>query len=499
MGAVWCAHDDVLERSVAVKEVDLPSVGSPEEHEALRARVLREARLAARLDHPNVVRIFDVAEDEGRPWIVMEVLTGRSLAEEIKASGPLPPQRAAAVGLAVLDALEAAHRLGVMHRDVKPGNVQLCEDGRVVLTDFGIASSASDMSLTKTGEVVGSPAYMSPERARGESLGPHSDLFSLGATLYHAVEGSPPFERGTPLATLTAVVHDSPGAFAAAGPLRPVLVGLLAKRADERWDTARVRSALKEIAAGRELNEATQAVPLIGAAETTQVLPQVAAEPDLEARRPSLQDPGPPTDEGMPLIGPPRRRHRLAWGSAALMVLALAALAGAGWAVLHAKGGGSAGRSSSADGPFAPGKGKVPSDWVVRQGTGWTVATPAGWYRDGSRYRAPRSGPYAYINVSSSTGSPRRVLEAASGSFGERDNHQDYRAIHEVETTTFRGQEAATWEFTYRDGNSEVLHASQLAYLDQGRVWVLWWQTHDDQWDEQTSLRDTVISSFLVG
>jgi hypothetical protein len=496
MGAVWCAHDEVLERTVAIKEVDLPPVGGDEEHEALRQRVLREARTAARLDHPNVVRIFDVAEDAGRPWIVMEVLTGRSLAEEIKAAGPLTPVRAAQVGLAVLDALGAAHTLGVVHRDVKPGNVQLCDDGRVVLTDFGIASSASDSSITRTGEVVGSPAYMSPERARGEALGPASDLFSLGATLYHAVEGSPPFDRGTPVATLTAVVHDSPGAFAAAGPLRPVLVGLLAKRADERWDTQRVRAALQDVAEGRELDESTQSVPTVPSTEHTQVMPPVVPDATV-LPPPSIADAGPPTNQGLTPLTVPRPRRRLAWGAAALVALVLAALAGAGYAISQQQHS-STTKQAAADGPFDPGQGKVPSDWVVQPGSGWAVATPADWRRDGTRYRSPRTGRYAYINVSSATGTPREVLEAASGTFGDRDNHQDYSQIGDVSDVTFRGLDAATWEFTYRDGDSQLLHAEQLAFLDHGKVWVLWWQTHDDQWQEQLDLRTEVISSFRV-
>jgi hypothetical protein len=188
----------------------------------------------------------------------------------------------------------------------------------------------------------------------------------------------------------------------------------------------------------------------------------------------------------------------LAWGAAAILVLALAALAGAGYAISqHTASTGK--KSASAQGPNNPGQGSVPADFVVQRGNGWSLATPQGWYRDGTRYRAPRSGPYAYINVTSASGTPQEVLDAASGTFGDRDNHQDYQQVREVSATTFRGQQAASWEFTYRDGDSQVLHASQLAYLDHGTVWVLWWQTHDDQWDSQLTLRDQVISSFRVG
>ena len=142
------------------------------------------------------MRVYDVVEEDddelGAPWIVMEVLTGRTLKDAVNDDGPLPPRRVAEIGVALIDAIVAAHRAGILHRDIKPANVQLCEDGRVVLTDFGIASIAGDSSITRTGDIIGSPAYMSPERARGQELGPESDLFSLGATLYAAVEGIPP-------------------------------------------------------------------------------------------------------------------------------------------------------------------------------------------------------------------------------------------------------------------------------------------------------------------
>src|SRR5204863_8875475 len=167
---------------------------------------LREARAAARLHHPGAVRVYDVVDDDVHPWLVMEVLSGRTLAETVDAEGPLPEQRVAEIGLALIDTLTAAHAAGILHRDVKPANVQLCDDARVVLTDFGIAHVTGDASITQTGDIVGSPAFMSPERARGLSLGPPSDLFSLASTLYTAVEGHPPFVGETPVATLTAAV-----------------------------------------------------------------------------------------------------------------------------------------------------------------------------------------------------------------------------------------------------------------------------------------------------
>ena len=229
MGTVWRAHDGLLDRPVAVKEVFLPAGMDAAERDLLRLRTMREARTAARLRHPGVVTVYDVVEQAGRPWIVMELVRSRSLAQVLRDRGPLPEAEVASIGVQALGALTAAHRAGVLHRDVKPGNVLLADDGRVVLTDFGIARFAGDATLTTAGLLVGSPSYISPERARGEPLGPESDLWSLGALLYTAVEGVPPFQREGPLPTLTAVLTDEVPVAARAGALWPVVHGLLVK------------------------------------------------------------------------------------------------------------------------------------------------------------------------------------------------------------------------------------------------------------------------------
>src|SRR3954454_8640466 len=208
MGVVWAAQDELLQRPVAVKEVRFPLTIDEEERETLRERTMREARTAARLDNPCAVRVFDVCEDDQQPFIVMEQLIGRTLSDLIKKDGPLAPARAAEIGLCLLDALAAAHAAGIVHRDVKPGNIIVGDDGRVTLTDFGIASTAGDPSITSTGLLLGSPAYIAPERARGGPPEPPSDLWSLGATLYTAVEGRPPFDKPEAVATLAAVVTE---------------------------------------------------------------------------------------------------------------------------------------------------------------------------------------------------------------------------------------------------------------------------------------------------
>ncbi len=247
MGLVWLAEDELLERPVALKQVILSDPVSEESGKAARLRALGEARAAARVHHDGAVRIHDVVKEDGRPWIVMEPLSGRTLADTLNAEGPLPIEQVTRVGLGLLDVLQATHRAGLVHRDVKPGNVHLCDGGRVVLTDFGIACTTDDDSSSPTDTVAGSPAYISPERLRGDKPEPACDLFSLGATLFTAVEGRPPFDKGDLFATLTAVVEDAPAPFRRAGPLRPVIEGLLAKEPDRRLSADRARAALQAI------------------------------------------------------------------------------------------------------------------------------------------------------------------------------------------------------------------------------------------------------------
>ncbi|MDQ0814272.1 serine/threonine protein kinase [Streptomyces sp. B3I7] len=250
MGTVWRARDEVLRREVAVKEVRAPDWLAAPERERMYARLEREAWAAARVAHPNVVTVYDVAVEDGRPWIVMELVRGLTLADLLDAEGPLPPRRAAAVGAEVLSALRAAHAAGVLHRDVKPGNVLMGNDGRVVLTDFGIARVEGSSALTMTGEVIGSPEFLAPERALGRDPGPESDLWSLGVLLYAAVEGATPFRQDTPLSTLRAVVDEALPPPRRAGPLTPVIEGLLCKDPAGRPPAERAEEDLRAIGAG---------------------------------------------------------------------------------------------------------------------------------------------------------------------------------------------------------------------------------------------------------
>lgn len=278
-GNVWAAVDEVLGRRVAVKDVGAPPWLTVEGWEALRERTLREARAAAVIGHPNVVTIYDVVEEDSRPWIVMQLVEAKTLSQIIEAEGPCPPQRVAEIGLQVLAALQAAHDRGILHRDVKPSNVLVCEDGRAVLTDFGIATVDGDAAITASGVLVGAPAYIAPERVQGGTAGPASDLWSLGATLYTAVEGRPPYRRDSPISTIAAVVHDEPEPVTRAGVLAPLLESLLRRDPEQRPNAAEVERFLRRVASaapglGAELAAAdveplsTQPVPMVPAADT---------------------------------------------------------------------------------------------------------------------------------------------------------------------------------------------------------------------------------------
>ena len=274
MGVVWLATDRVLQREVALKEITYPVHLTDAERAVLRERTLREARTAARLEHPHVVAIHDVVEEDGRPWLVMEHVRSRSLQRILEEDGPLTPRRTAQIGLDVLSAIEVAHAAGVVHRDVKPANVLIDERGQACLTDFGIATTTEDSALTAQGAVLGSPSYMAPERAHGDPPTPAVDLWSLGATLYTAVEGRAPFDRGESMATLLAVVGEEPAPMRAAGPLAPVLQGLMQKDPEFRLSAAEARRQLTAVAADPA---AAQPAPAAGGGPAPRRRPAPAA------------------------------------------------------------------------------------------------------------------------------------------------------------------------------------------------------------------------------
>ncbi|MEV8318777.1 protein kinase [Streptomyces sp. NPDC059900] len=278
MGTVWRAKDETLGRTVAVKELRFPSSIDEEEKRRLITRTLREAKAIARIRNTSAVTVYDVVDEDDRPWIVMELVEGKSLAEAIREDGLLTPRRAAEVGLAVLDVLRSAHREGILHRDVKPSNVLIAEDGRVVLTDFGIAQVEGDPSITSTGMLVGAPSYISPERARGHKPGPAADLWSLGGLLYAAVEGVPPYDKGSAIATLTAVMTEDVEQPTNAGPLEKVIYGLLAKDPEQRLDDAAARALLIDVIHAPEAKDEPEPV------DATKVVPLPPVPPSLGKR-----------------------------------------------------------------------------------------------------------------------------------------------------------------------------------------------------------------------
>ncbi|MFG2459821.1 protein kinase [Streptomyces sp. NPDC048523] len=287
MGVVWRAVDEVLGREVAVKELRTYTDADGPELADLRLRMQREARAAARVRHPGVVAVHDVAEVDGRPLIVMELVDGPSLDAVLRSRGPLDPREAAAIGAKVMDALAAAHAVGVLHRDVKPGNILLDPSGRVLLTDFGIATmedpgDGSATSLTRTGHLVGSLDYMAPERAQGADPGPASDVWGLGATLYAAIEGASPFRRTSTFSTLTAIVGEPLPESHRAGPLGPVLQRLLDKRPEARPGAEEARVLLQAVADGAETRADSATTTLrstAGAAGQAGTAPDVPAAP----------------------------------------------------------------------------------------------------------------------------------------------------------------------------------------------------------------------------
>ncbi|MEU9171858.1 protein kinase [Streptomyces sp. NPDC048420] len=448
MGRVWRAHDEVLHRAVAIKELTAALYVSESDQAVLLARTRAEARAAARINHSAVVTVHDVLDHDGRPWIVMELVEGRSLADAVKEDGRIEAREAARIGLWVLRALRAAHSAGVLHRDIKPGNVLLAQDGRVLLTDFGIAQIEGDTTITRTGEVVGSVDYLAPERVRGADPGPSADLWALGATLYTAVEGRSPFRRTTPLTTMQAVVDEEPAEPRNAGPLGPVIAALLHKDPAVRPEVAEAEQMLAEAAEGRRPNAAQAYVPTQHVGSRYVPGAQSGSHgsegshgsnggPDshsglhtpptgtAHAGTPAMGTPygypsgpnapyssGPgssyPMGSGPITIGPsphtgtgpvpaaPPRRRRL---RSLALIVALAAVVGAGTAVAlqtwdegRDKGGTSASSSASPSAaPTTVGAGGVPAGWIpYNDPVGFSLYLPKGW--DRSVFGTPANG-----------------------------------------------------------------------------------------------------------
>ncbi|GIF14762.1 hypothetical protein Ate01nite_47940 [Actinoplanes teichomyceticus] len=518
MGQVWLAHDEILEREVAVKRIDLPEELA--QGDAAARRSLREARAAARLSHPNVVQVYDILALDERTWIVMEYVPSRSLREVIAEDGPLDPYRVARIGVDLLAALQAAHRAGVQHRDVKPGNVLLADDGRVLLTDFGIAAIDDDSLTSKSDVLVGSPLYMAPERARFGAGGAPADMWGLGATLYAAVEGHPPFQRTSTMATLAALATEEPDPPAHAGPLAPVLDGLLRKDPAQRMAAEEAERLLR-----------------LAVAELDGVVAGAAAVP--KPRTPADDESAPPA----PAV--PERRLRLIALAAAVVVLLAAGLAV--FLVTRPSSETTAGKTPATTGPAAGpagtapgttatsaspsparssappsspappasasakpsggsgtdagGRPVLPAGWRVwNDETGFSVYVPKGWrtstrgtiryFRDGKGHvlgidqtDKPKSNPVADWKA-------QKRARVSAGDFPRYDE------IKIAAVDYF--QKAADWEFTFTsDGVRQ--HVNNRGVVTSARqAYGFWFQSPDAEWARyRAEVLQVVFDSFV--
>ncbi|MFF5433305.1 serine/threonine-protein kinase [Streptomyces griseofuscus] len=485
MGRVWRAHDEVLHRAVAVKELTAALYVSDSDQAVLLARTRAEARAAARINHSAVVTVHDVLDHDGRPWIVMELVEGNSLADAVKEQGRIEPREAARIGLWVLRALRAAHSAGVLHRDVKPGNVLLGRDGRVLLTDFGIAQIEGDSTITRTGEVVGSVDYLAPERVRGHDPGPASDLWALGATLYTAVEGRSPFRRTSPLSTMQAVVEEEAEQPVNAGPLGPVISALLRKEPERRPSAEEAEQMLAEAAEGRRPSAAQAYVPTqtsgLHGPGSTGGYGTPGQTTNARAVNGSATG-GPATPVGPSAVGPtavgpvpgghgggrpvrPRRRLRTL-----ALVVAAAAVLGGGVAVgfqewnnarhdSAAHDGTNPGPASSASpgGDQDPDTGTVPDSWETHHDPlGFSISLPKGWKR--KVYGI--NGPLKQIDYTPDGGKHFvRISIDTSPDFADAYEHQKdleqqlqrlvgYQRVT-LKQNVYRDRNGSLWEYTW--------------------------------------------------
>ncbi|MFF1921416.1 serine/threonine-protein kinase [Streptomyces sp. NPDC058221] len=491
MGKVWRAHDEVLHRTVAVKELTAGLYVAEADRVVLHARTQKEARAAARITHPGVVTVHDVIEYDNRPWIVMQYVDGPSLADAAKESGEVEPREAARIGLHVLGALRAAHSAGVLHRDVKPGNVLLARDGQVLLTDFGIAAIEGDSTITRTGELVGSIDYLAPERVRGGDPGPASDLWSLGATLYTAVEGTSPFRRTSPISTMQAVVAEEPQPPVRAGALGPVITALLRKEPAERPSAAETERMLLEAMEGRQPRAAQEFVPTQRVPD--ELLNGLGAE-GATGGTAQLPYPGPGPAQAPGTAPVTTRRRRSRWRTA-ILVIALAALIGGGAGIVamkyrgHSESGSVSGGTGAGDtaSPEAgkqkpskkpspkpdPTKKDVPDGWHRAQDpAGFTVVVPDGWVRKPAEtytdYTPDNGVHYLRISVDEAPDFENPLLHMKNLEAGLQKRLPDYRNLG-MQANAYRDHDGSLWEFTWTEKPGEPRHAiDQMYYADDG-------------------------------
>ncbi|MEV0596483.1 serine/threonine-protein kinase [Nonomuraea cavernae] len=558
MGIVWRAHDELLDRVVAVKEVRY-AAALGDEVQLLNRRTMREARAAARFEHPNVIVVHDVIEEDDRPWIVMQLVPSRSLGAVIKQDGPLPPKKVAEIGLAVLDALHRAHESGVLHRDVKPENVLLADDGRVVLTDFGIATLETETQLTVTG-LAGTPAFIAPERLKGLPARRESDLWSLGATLYTSVEGRSPHERGMALATMHAVLTDEPDPAPHAGPLAEVISGLLAKEPVQRPSYEETSRLLREVIA-QASPPPTMRMPAQPAAGPRghQVPAQrgpaeddTPTDPDLvpPAAPAGRQTPSTPPETGTrlpPASGPPTGATVESGGSdgrrlgpiiAAACVVVLVAGVGGYLGLSSAPDSGadrnhtSASSASPEGSPPASGPASpeptpgesasteptpsstpsssptatattaaLPSGWkMYKDKMGFSIGLPKGWKeytRNGSQvfFRGPGAGSNAFLMVEeASDPGSDPYKDWKQQEPGARGRFGGYKLIDIHKVDYMKA--AADWDFTWNTNTGKTRVRNRGFLTENGRGYAIYWHNLNSRWKKDKHFFDTFTATF---
>lgn len=493
MGTVWRAEDEVLSREVALKRLHVQRHLTDDELATLHERTRREARSAARIAHRHVVVVHDVVDDEGLPCIVMEYVPSTTLAALLTGGAVVPPVEAARVGLGMVAALRAAHAAGVLHRDVKPGNVLLGADGRVVLTDFGIAMATGTSTLTKTGEIIGSIDYIAPERMRGKKPGPAADLWALGATLYQSVEGRPPFRKATAVETAYAIAVDPLEPMKQAGPLEPLIDALLAKDPEERPSAQEAERVLRGVVSGAPTQlMPTRPVPAPAPVPVPVSVPATATTAALAAATTVLPSSPPPSR--------PRRRRVLV-GSVLAVALAGATLA-AGLSMAGDDNGGThrgaaATASASAPAPVPAGFHRVKDEKL-----GISFPVPEGWKR--GRATAEQ------VTYTDKTGLVELTIGMVEPAGANPESHftsieantkvnypSSYRKLRMLRTT-FQEKPAAVWEFTFQ-GRVRVFRAIDLGFGQEGgREYDIYLSAPDAQWDDYRPVFDKVSAGFWV-
>ncbi|MFI0818782.1 serine/threonine-protein kinase [Streptomyces sp. NPDC021098] len=515
MGTVWRAEDELLARQVAVKQLHVSPNLSEEELTTMHERTRREARSAARITHPNVVVVHDVVDDGGLPCIVMEYVPSTTLGDLLKGGETLSPDETARVGRGMIAALRAAHAAGVLHRDVKPGNVLLGADGRVVLTDFGIAMATGTSTLTKTGEVVGSIDYIAPERVRGRKPGPASDLWALGATLYQAVEGRAPFRKPTPIETGYAIAVDPLEPPRRAGSLAPLIEALLAKEPEQRPSAEETERALRGPASEPE----TTVYPVQGQGgdrTTTTSTPTMVLSTN---RSPSPPPPGPPPRRDAPTpqrpnpvpnffpAPPPQlprvRKARWAAIGTALVVMVVAV------GVYAWKKDGSTPSASGSTPSASPSAtpSPVPDGYRLVSGLNVSFPVPDNWKIDSDNDgKVDNTQEVRYLDPTKMARLSVNVLDFAS--------NDQVRHFEDVETalkkdvlayertrmqeTTFRGMPAAIWEFRFK-GRARWFRAIDLGFGNEGdKEYAIYLSAPEEDWGKYRPIFDKVRDSFRV-